>query len=110
MDIYNIWADKKGDIDDQQWIDNMTAFLQQLVDEGKMEHFRIMRMKLGFRSMDIPEWHIMMEFKDMTQLDSAHNRVAPLKGELEDKHKSFNQFVDVETIQHALYRDYPDDI
>jgi hypothetical protein len=110
MDIYNIWADKKGDIDDQQWIDNMTTFLQQLVDEGKMERFRIMRMKLGFRSMDIPEWHIMMEFKDMTQLDSAHNRVAPLKGELEDKHKSFNQFVDTSTIQHALYRDYPDDI
>ena len=108
MDIYNIWADKKGDIGDQQWIDNMTAFLQQLVDEGKMEKFRIMRMKLGFRSMDIPEWHIMMEFKDMTQLDSAHNRVAPLKGELEDKHKSFNQFVDTSTIQHALYRDYPD--
>lgn len=110
MDIYNVWADKKGDIDDQQWIDNMNAFLQQLVDEGKMEKFRVMRMKLGFRSMDIPEWHIMMEFKDMNQLDAAHNRVAPLKGELEDKHKSFNQFVDVETIQHALYRDYPDDI
>jgi len=110
MDIYNIWADKKGDIDDQQWITNMNAFLQQLVDEGKMEKFRVMRMKLGFRSMDIPEWHIMMEFKDMNQLDAAHNRVAPLKGELEDKHKSFNQFVDVETIQHALYRDYPDDI
>ena len=110
MDIYNIWADKKGDIDDQQWIDNMTAFLQQLVDEGKMERFRIMRMKLGFRSMDITEWHIMMEFKDMTQLDAAHTRVAPLKGELEDKHKSFNQFVNTSTIQHALYRDYPDDI
>jgi hypothetical protein len=110
MDIYNIWADKKGDIDDQQWIDNMNAFLQQLVDEGKMEKFRVMRMKLGFRSMDIPEWHIMMEFKNMNQLDAAHNRVAPLKGELEDKHKSFNQFVDTATIQHALYRDYPDNI
>ena len=41
----------------------MNAFLQQLVDEGIMEKFRVMRMKLGFRSMDIPEWHIMMEFK-----------------------------------------------
>jgi len=110
MDIYNIWADKKGDIDDGQWVINMNSFLQQLVDEGKMEKFRVMRMKLGFRSMDIPEWHIMMEFKNMAQLDQAHNRVAPLKGDLEDKHKSFNQFVDVTTIQHALYRDYPDDI
>ena len=110
MDIYNVWADKAGDIEDQKWIDNMSAFMQQLIDEGKMERFRIMRMKLGFRSMDIPEWHIMMEFKNMEQLDKAHNRVAPLKGELEEKHMSFNRFVNTETIQHALYRDYPDDI
>lgn len=108
MDIYNIWADKKGDINDQQWVDNMSAFLQQLVDEEKMEKFRIMRCKLGFKSMSIPEWHIQMEFKNMEQLDSAHHRVAPLKGDLEDKHKSFNQFVDTATIEHALYRDYPD--
>ena len=110
MDVYNIWADKKGNIDDQQLIDNMNAFLQQLVDEGIMEKFRVMRMKLGFRSMDIPEWHIMMEFKNMEQLDKAHTRVAPLKGELEEKHMSFNRFVDTATIQHALYRDYPDEI
>jgi hypothetical protein len=43
-------------------------------------------------------------------MDAAHSRVAPLKGELEDKHRSFNQFVDTSTIQHALYRDYPDDL
>ena len=43
MDIYNVWADKAGDIDDQKWIDNMSAFMQQLIDEGKMERFRIMR-------------------------------------------------------------------
>ena len=110
MDIYNIWADKKGDIEDGQWVTNMKAFLQQLVDEGMMEKFRVTRCKLGFRSMDIPEWHIQMEFKNMQQMDAAHSRVAPLKGELEDKHKSFNQFVDTSTIQHALYRDYPDDL
>jgi hypothetical protein len=75
-----------------------------------MEKYRVTRCKLGFRSMDIPEWHIQMEFKNMQQMDSAHSRVAPLKGELEDKHKSFNQFVDTSTIQHALYRDYPDDL
>lgn len=37
MDIYNIWADKKGDIDDGQWVTNMKAFLQQLVDEGMID-------------------------------------------------------------------------
>ena len=108
MDIYHIWADKSGDMPDTVWVSNMKGFLQHLVDEGKMESFRITRCKMGFRSMDIPEWHIMMEFQNMAQLDSAFDRVAPLKGELESKHRSFNQFVSG-NIQHALFRDWPDE-
>jgi hypothetical protein len=106
MDIYHIWADKEGDISDLNWVNNMKSFLDHLVAEGKMESYRITRCKMGFRSMDVPEWHIMMEFQNMAQLDSAFDRVAPLEGELEHKHRSFNQFVSG-TIQHALYRDWP---
>ena len=108
MDIYHIWADKSGDIPDTVWVNNMKEFLQHLVDEGMMESYRITRCKMGFRSMDIPEWHIMMEFQNMAQLDSAFDRVAPLEGELENKHRSFNQFVSG-NIQHALFRDWPDE-
>jgi hypothetical protein len=107
VDIYHIWADKEGDISDKDWVDNMKSFLDHLVTENKMQSYRITRCKMGFRSLDIPEWHIMMEFNNMAQLDSAFDRVAPLEGELEHKHKSFNQFVSG-TIQHALYRDWPD--
>jgi hypothetical protein len=87
----------------------MKGFLDHLVTEGKMVSYRITRCKMGFRSMDVPEWHIMMEFNNMAQLDAAFERVAPLEGELESKHKSFNQFVSG-TIQHALYRDWPSTI
>ena len=108
MDIYHIWANKQGDISDLDWVNNMRGFLQHLVDEKKMESFRITRCKMGFRSIaDMPEWHIMMEFTDMAQMDNAFKRVAPLKGELEDKHRSVNQFVSGD-IQHALFRDWPD--
>ena len=48
----------------------------------------------------------MMEFTGMDQLERAFQRVAPLEGELESKHRSFNQFV-ADNIQHALYRDWP---
>jgi hypothetical protein len=107
-DLYTIWADKQGDISDIEWVTNMRAFLQHLVDEDKMLSFRITRCKMGFRSVaDMPEWFIIMEFRDMAQLDAAFRRVAPLEGDLEDKHKSFNQFV-AGNIQHALWRDYPD--
>ena len=55
----------------------------------------------------MPEFMILMEFTDMGQMDRAFKRVAPLEGELEVKHKSFNQFV-AGDIQHALFRDWPD--
>ena len=109
-DIYHIWADKKKGISDLDFANNMRKFLQHLVNEGKMNSFRITRMKLGFRSIaDLPEWHMMMEFDNMAQLDKAFERVVPRKGELEKEHVSFNKFVE-DNIQHALYRDWPDAI
>jgi hypothetical protein len=108
MDIYHIWCDKSEGITDTDWVHNMRKFLEHLVGEGRMEGFRITRCKMGFRSIqDLPEWHIMMEFKNMAQMDEAFNRVAPKEGELESKHQSFNQFIQG-NIQHALYRDWPD--
>ena len=110
MDIYTIWADKQGDISDLEWVTNMRGFFDHLVAEDRMVSYRITRCKMGFRSIsDMPEWMILMEFRDMAQMDQAFRRVAPLKGELEDKHRSFNQFV-AGNIQHALFRDWPDDL
>ena len=108
MDLYTIWADKEGDISDIDWVTGMKSFFDHLVSEDKMVSYRITRCKLGFRSISsMPEWHIMMEFVDMAQMDMAFRRVAPLEGELETKHQSFNQFVSG-NIQHALFRDWPD--
>ena len=109
-DIYHIWADKKKGISDLDFANNMRKFLQHLVNEGKMNSFRITRCKLGFRSIqDLPEWHMMMEFDNMAQLEKAFNRVVPREGQLEKEHISFNKFVE-NNIQHALYRDWPDAI
>ena len=108
MDLYTIWADKEGDISDLDWVNNMKGFFDHLVGEGKMQSYRITRCKMGFRSIaDMPEWMILMEFNDMAQLESACKRVVPQEGELEEKHQSFNQYVSG-NIQHALFRDWPD--
>jgi hypothetical protein len=110
MDIYTIWADKEGDISDLDWVNNMKGFFDHLVGEGKMQSYRITRCKMGFRSIaDMPEWMILMEFNDMAQLESAFKRVVPRKGELEEKHQSFNKYVSG-NIQHALFRDWPDQL
>jgi len=107
-DLYTIWADKQGDITDIDWVNGMKGFFEHLISEDRMISYRITRCKMGFRSIaDMPEWMILMEFRDMAQMETAFRRVAKKEGELEEKHQSFNQFVSG-NIQHALFRDWPD--
>jgi hypothetical protein len=109
-DIYHIWADHKEGVDSYDFANKMRKFLDGLVEMKKMTGYRLTRSKLGFRSMDMPEFHIMMEFDNMQQLDDAMTSVIRNEKNIEESHVGFNQLVDVETIQHFLYRDYPDDI
>ena len=104
-DIYTIYADHKDNIDAKNFVEKMSLFLDKLVDNKKMLKYRITRMKLGFRSMDLPEFRIDMEFENMQQLDDAMK--ITIKNKDVDK-VGFNQYVNTETIQHFLYRDYPD--
>ena len=87
----------------------MNMFLDKLVEQKKMNCYRVTRMKLGFRSMDLPEFRIDMEFDSMQQLDDAMTITITDK-DVDTVHVGFNQYVDVETIQHFLYRDFPDDL
>ena len=109
MNIYTIYADHKDNITAHEFVDKMSMFLDKLVEHGKMVTYRITRMKLGFRSMDLPEFRIDMEFHNMQQLDDAMDMTVAYK-DVDKKHVGFNQYVDVDTIQHFLYRDFPDDL
>lgn len=108
MNIYHIWCDPVEGIDPHLFVEKMSKFLDILVDKKQMVTYRITRMKLGFRSMDIPDFHIMMEFDSMQQLDDAMTVVVKDK-QVDTAHVGFNSMVDVETIQHALYRDWPEE-
>jgi len=107
--IYTIYADHKENISAHEFVDKMKLFLDILVEHNKMITYRITRMKLGFRSMDLPEFRIDMEFKSMQQLDDAMDITISDKG-VDKTHVGFNQYVDTDTIQHFLYRDFPDDL
>jgi hypothetical protein len=109
-DIYHIFADHNENVDAKEFAIKMRRFLDQMVKMGRMNSYRLTRAKLGFRSMNLPEFHIMMEFDNMQQLDDAMTSVIRNEENIEEAHVGFNQLVDVETIQHFLYRDYPDDL
>lgn len=110
MDIYHIFADHHADVDGYEFAEKMRKFLDGLVDLGKMHSYRLTRAKLGFRSMDLPEFHIMMEFNNMQQLDDAMTSVLRNEKSIDEKHIHFNQLVNKDSIQHFLYRDFPDQI
>lgn len=108
MDVYTIYADHTHEVTAPEFARLMKRFLDKMCDAGRLEGYRITRMKLGFRSMDLPEFRIDMDFMNMQQLDDAMTSILENENSIEDEHIGFNHFVDVETIQHFLYRDYPD--
>ena len=109
MDLYTIYADHNKNINAKEFIEKMKPFLDCLVELNKMVSYRITRAKLGFRSMDLPEFRIDMNFNNMQQLDDAMTSIIRNEKSIDDKHVNFNKLVDTETIQHFLYRDYPDE-
>lgn len=109
MNYYHIWADLKEGSNPKLFAANLKNFLDKLVFLEKMNSYSITRMKLGFRSMDLPEFHIIMKFKTMQDLDNAMTAVINDEESIENEHVSFNSMIDQETIQHALYREYPDE-
>ena len=97
--IYTIYADHKENISALNFVTKMSLFLDSLVLHKKMVCYRITRMK----------FRIDMEFESMQQLDDAMDITLSDKG-VDKTHVGFNQYVDTDTIQHFLYRDYPDDL
>ena len=104
MNIYTIYADCEGD--PHVFVGNMRKFLDSL---PTLHKYRITRCKLGFRSMDLPEFRIDMEFHTMQDLDDAMTHVVQNVDDIESKHVAFNSMVK-ENIQHFLYRDWPDEV
>ena len=109
MNIYTIYADHKDNITASDFVAKMKLFLDKLVEHNKMITYRITRMKLGFRSMNLPEFRIDMEFETMQALDDAM-AITIADKEVDQVHVGFNQYVNIDTIQHFLYRDFPGDL
>ena len=106
MNVYTIYADLKQGVKPREFVEGMSAFLDSL---PLCKTYRITRMKLGFRSQDLGEWRIDMEFKTMQDLDDAMNHVLYDRDTIQ-KHIHFEQFVDADSLDHFLYRDYPDEV
>ena len=104
MNIYTIYAELAEGVKDKEFVEKITEYFSTL---PQLHAFRITRMKLGFRSADLGEWRIDMEFKTMHDLDDAMDRVL-YKRDTIQAHISFSKLVDPDSLDHFLYRDFPD--
>ncbi len=106
MDIYHIWCDLRPGVRDTTFSEAVTAYLGDLRAKGLIEGFRLTRAKLGLRAPGLGEWHVMIETRDMAQLEIAFQAVACRRAPVEDFHHCVNSLV--EGSRFALYRDFPD--
>ena len=72
MNVYTIYAELAEGVKGDDFVNRMKEYFATL---PTLHSFRITRMKLGFRSKDLGEWRIDMEFKTMQDLDDAMNHV-----------------------------------
>ena len=108
MDIHHIWCDLKSGVSDLAFTNAANAYLISLKDDGRLANFRITRRKLGLGLPELGEFHLMLEFENLGQLDEAFKKVATRDEPIESFHQAVNS--KVSSIKFALYRDFPDDV
>ncbi len=108
MDIYHIWCDLKDGVRDDEFVDKAESYLTHLRDEGLIADYRITRRKLGLGPPHLAEFHVMLELRDLAQLDQAFGRVATRADPVEAYHHGVNSLVT--NVTFALYRDFPDPV
>jgi hypothetical protein len=106
MNIYHAWCDLKPGVSDITFSDGVEQYMHHLRAQGLIESWRLTRRKLGLGADGLGEFHLMIEFIDMAQLDRAFNHVAKRSEPTEGFHFGVNSLA--QNVRFALYRDFPD--
>jgi hypothetical protein len=106
MDVYNIWCNLKPGVTDLAFSEKIAAYLGHLKHQGLIESWRLTRRKLGLGPSHLGDFHLMIEVRDLSQLEAAFQRVAGREEPVEGFHFGVNSLV--QNAVFALYRDFPD--
>jgi hypothetical protein len=106
MDVYHIWCSLKDDVGDLEFAAAVRGYFEHLKSGGFILGYRITRRKLGLGPAHLPEWHITLDFENLSQIDNAFDRVSSRADPVESFHHAVNS--KVKDVFFALYRDFPD--
>ena len=107
MDVSHSWCNLKPGVRDLDFVTDLQSYLSNLQDQDLLRSFRIMRSKLGLSPPQLREFHIMLDFDDLAQLQSAFDGVSRRTDPIEGLHYAVNS--KVQDAMFALYRDFPDE-
>jgi len=106
MDLYTIWFDLRDTSRDVDFTRKLGAFLDDLKRRGAVEGWRLTRRKLGFGPHELGEFMLLVECRDLAQLERAFGAVAPRQPPVENLHAAV--WAHVENFRSGLFRDFPD--
>jgi hypothetical protein len=101
-------CDLKPDVGDIAFSENVASYMGHLRQQGAIEGWRLTRRKLGLGPAHLGEFHLMIEVRDLAQLDTAFKHVASRTEPVEGFHFGVNSLV--QNAIFALYRDFPDPV
>jgi hypothetical protein len=104
MDVYELSVDLRPGVRDLDFVDALDGYLGALAADGRIESWRLLRRKLGLGHG--PEFKVLVETRDLAQLDAAFQLVSTRTGAIEQHHHGVNSLVT--NFQASLYRDFPD--
>lgn len=106
MDYYHGWFDIKSGVKDTDFARGLARYMSYLKERGLIEGWKLSRRKLGLAPKEFGEFHLVIETRNLAQLDEAFGHVASRSEPVESIHFDVNS--KVENLRFGLYRDFPD--
>ncbi len=106
MDHYHAFFDLKSGTKDLEFARHLARYMGHLKDNGLIEGWRMERRKLGLGPRELGEFHVVMDTKNLDQLEKAFQHVSTRSEPVESLHFDVNRHAT--NLMFALYRDFPD--
>jgi hypothetical protein len=104
VDVYELSVDLRAGVRDLEFTAALDQYLGQLQEDGLIDGWRLLRSKLGLGATS--EFKVLIETRDLAQLDSAFTVVSTRDEPVEGLHHGVNSLVT--NFRAALWRDFPD--
>lgn len=106
MNYYHIWCDLLDTHKALEFCQAVNEYLTYLKEKKLIENYKITRRKLGFGPPELGEFHIIIETRDLEQLERNFQTVAKNEPPIARLHA--NVYTKVKNLRSGLWRDYPD--